>query len=485
MAKRKKNRIGSEPLISQDSAPTIRNYNSPGIHTKYDAFGGYSDLPRIIEIPSPFTDKKSGSVKKKDSLHMKLVKLSDVIKAFKRYKKSRNISEMPPIQQVYDILCRNKGQCGANTTDAINWLGSAARDGSGYYLALLNVITSDEVLGEITDWQTQIKEEMKTQREDGQGGSAEAEDKEQTTPETDIIKINNERKIEQIDDFCKWTDRLIEYIKYPDKNREISKTRADTLGDHVNILAQKIWPQTNFDMTGWPYRSTDIPENAILHSGTIFSIQPELKERIIERLQHWKGRSLEDKSRLQKELKIQRKQETRQVGSQEGGGQVPYTKKATPETTRVKVEPLRDQVFIGYCHKDKRWLGDLQTHLKPHVRNGSITAWSDKQILPGSKWFSEIKVALASTKVAVLLVTPNFLASDFIHEHELTPLLKEAENGNVHIIWIPVRACSYKETKLKDYQAAIDPDKPLANMKVERDRAWVRICEEIKRAAAS
>jgi len=156
----------------------------------------------------------------------------------------------------------------------------------------------------------------------------------------------------------------------------------------------------------------------------------------------------------------------------------------------VKMQPnshlknaTRDQVFICYSHKDERWLNDLQTHLKPYVRNGSVTAWSDKKIAPGSKWFPEIEAALNSAKVAVLLVTPNFLASDFIHEHELGPLLKKAEQDKVRIIWIPVRACSYKETPLKDYQAVIDPGKPLANMKAERDKAWVEICKEIKNSA--
>jgi hypothetical protein len=158
---------------------------------------------------------------------------------------------------------------------------------------------------------------------------------------------------------------------------------------------------------------------------------------------------------------------------------------ATSETTKPNAEPVRDLVFICYSHKDKRWLNDLQTHLKPYVRNGSMRAWSDKQIAPGSKWLPEIKAALASTKVAVHLVTPDFLASDFIHEHELTPLLKEAEKTKVSIIWIPVRACAYKETLLKDYQAVIDPEKPLANMKAERDKAWVKIGEEIKKAVSS
>jgi len=79
-------------------------------------------------------------------------------------------------------------------------------------------------------------------------------------------------------------------------------------------------------------------------------------------------------------------------------------------------------------------------------------------------------------------LSPDFLASDFIHEHELGPLLKEAEEGGVRILWIPVRASAYEETPLKHYQAVSPPEKPLAQMsKADRDEAWVRICKEIKR----
>jgi TIR domain len=142
----------------------------------------------------------------------------------------------------------------------------------------------------------------------------------------------------------------------------------------------------------------------------------------------------------------------------------------------------RDHVFISYSHKDKKWRDDLDTHLKPYLRGGSIISWSDQQVAPGSQWCEEIQSALANSKVAVLLVSPDFLASDFIHEHELGPLMKEAETGGVKILWVPVRDSAYNETALKNYQAVLDPSKPLATWpKAKRDRAWVKICEEIEK----
>jgi hypothetical protein len=149
-------------------------------------------------------------------------------------------------------------------------------------------------------------------------------------------------------------------------------------------------------------------------------------------------------------------------------------------------DSMRDQVFISYSHRDKKFMAELQTQLKPYLRSGVVTAWSDKQIASGAHWFKEIQAALAKTSVAVLLVSSDFLASDFIHEHELGPLLKEAEAGGVRILWIPIRASAYEETPLRHYQAVSPPERPLAQMgKADRDEAWVRICKEIKKYAVN
>jgi TIR domain-containing protein/NB-ARC domain-containing protein len=147
------------------------------------------------------------------------------------------------------------------------------------------------------------------------------------------------------------------------------------------------------------------------------------------------------------------------------------------------VAATRTKVFISYSHKDATWRKDLEMHLKPYLREGSITSWSDEQILAGSKWFGEIQSALSQAKVAVLLVSPDFLGADFVYEYELGPLLKEATRGGVKILWVPIRDSAYKKTPLKDYQAVLDPSKPLASMtKARRGRAWIKVCEEIEAA---
>jgi hypothetical protein len=143
------------------------------------------------------------------------------------------------------------------------------------------------------------------------------------------------------------------------------------------------------------------------------------------------------------------------------------------------------QIFISYSHVDKTFCDELETNLKPYLSAGSITSWSDRQIAPGSQWFPEIESALANSKIAVLLVSPDFLASDFIHEHELGSLLKKAEEGGIKILWVPVRDSAYRVTPLKNYQAVYDPSNPLARMTpADRDSAWVTVCEKVEKAVS-
>lgn len=125
----------------------------------------------------------------------------------------------------------------------------------------------------------------------------------------------------------------------------------------------------------------------------------------------------------------------------------------------------RDMVFISYSRKDVRWLKMLKTHLKPFERQGVIKRWDDTEIRPGQIWKEEIEKAIRSAKVVVLLVSPEFLASDFISDNELPPLLSAAENEGATILSVVVKPCSFIQAgNISKYQAINSPDKTLAEM---------------------
>ena len=132
----------------------------------------------------------------------------------------------------------------------------------------------------------------------------------------------------------------------------------------------------------------------------------------------------------------------------------------------------RDTVFISYSRKDARWLQRLQTHLQPLVRSGTVQAWDDTQICAGDDWQAEIDNALARAKVAVLLISADFLASEFIANNELPPLLARAQSHGTVILPLIVSPSLFEYTpELARYQAVNSPSKPLSKLSKAKQEA--------------
>ena len=117
------------------------------------------------------------------------------------------------------------------------------------------------------------------------------------------------------------------------------------------------------------------------------------------------------------------------------------------------LDPVRDRVFVSYSHQDRKWLERFQITLAPMIRKESLALWDDTQIRPGKVWESEIMNELSTAKVALMLVSPDFLASSFIADMELPKILKAAENDKLTIIWVLLSSCLYEETPIVKYQA--------------------------------
>jgi hypothetical protein len=144
-------------------------------------------------------------------------------------------------------------------------------------------------------------------------------------------------------------------------------------------------------------------------------------------------------------------------------------------------------VFISYRHKDKRWLERLQVHLKPVTQQANIRVWDDTLIEPSMKWLNEIKRELASARAAGLLVSADFLASEFITKIELPALLAAAESAGTIILPVIVSPCRFQQTpSLSQFQGVNLPKHPLNAMsKTDQEEVFVRVAESVEKALKS
>jgi TIR domain-containing protein len=145
------------------------------------------------------------------------------------------------------------------------------------------------------------------------------------------------------------------------------------------------------------------------------------------------------------------------------------------------VTPPRRLVFVSYSHKDRRWVDRLIVHLKPLEHELSLDIWEDSRIQPGTDWRTEIEHALTRATAAILLISADFLASEFVMNEEVPALLRNAEANGTIIVPLIISPSLFKQSALRTYQSINPPSTPLSKLSThKRDEILVQLAISVE-----
>jgi hypothetical protein len=166
-----------------------------------------------------------------------------------------------------------------------------------------------------------------------------------------------------------------------------------------------------------------------------------------------------------------------------------FDRTAQRELLPPKSRHQRNKVFISYAHaveNETGWVKRIVKHLDGLQHSIPVNVWTDASIVPGRRWREEIEQAINSSRVAILILTPDFLASSFIRDAELPPLLEAADAEGTTIL------CLYGSTvhlsagvgeRLSRYQSVNDPAEPLKSLSdSDRESVYVKLTALVEEA---
>ena len=140
------------------------------------------------------------------------------------------------------------------------------------------------------------------------------------------------------------------------------------------------------------------------------------------------------------------------------------------------------RVFLSYSHKDEYLRQQLETRLKLLQRQGVIVSWHDRLIGAGQEWKEQISRNLEQADIILLLVSADFIASDYCYDVEMGGALARHETGKAWVIPVIVRDVDWSNAPFAKLQA-LPRDGRAVRLWPDRDAAWRNVAEGIKKAA--
>lgn len=138
-------------------------------------------------------------------------------------------------------------------------------------------------------------------------------------------------------------------------------------------------------------------------------------------------------------------------------------------------------VFFSYSHRDEAYRDQLETHLAMLKRQGLIETWHDRRIVAGDELHGRIGEELERADVILLLVSADFLASDYCYDREMLRAIERHDAGEARVIPIILRPCDWEGAPFGKLRASPNDGKPVSTFP-DLDVAFLSIVRDIKQA---
>ncbi|WP_426492208.1 COR domain-containing protein [Hymenobacter sp. 102] len=141
-------------------------------------------------------------------------------------------------------------------------------------------------------------------------------------------------------------------------------------------------------------------------------------------------------------------------------------------------------VFISYSHKDENLKDKLKAHLSTLKRKNIIDIWDDRNIIPGKDFDKEISHYLTTSDIILLLISSDFINSDYCYSTEMNNAVIRHESGEAVVIPIILRSCDWTDTPFRKLQGLPKDGHPVTSWSNE-DEAFTNVAQGIKKAIES
>lgn len=137
-------------------------------------------------------------------------------------------------------------------------------------------------------------------------------------------------------------------------------------------------------------------------------------------------------------------------------------------------------IFISYAHEDERYRVKFVKHLTPLKNEGLINVWDDRKIPPGGVWPEEIHAQIEKADIILLLVSPDFMASNYINGVEIKRAMELHEDGKTRVIPVILKPSDWTHAIFAKLQVIPADAKPISDWK-NRDAAFLNIVEYLRK----